>query len=58
MLLANFFGQLCIAGEGPSFCLGIVALPLFGGAVGAGAAAFAAVIKNKANEGEIINNAN
>lgn len=57
MLLANIFGQIVIAGGGPAACIGFIALPLFGGAVGAGAAAFAAAIKNKSNEGEIINGA-
>jgi hypothetical protein len=53
MLLANIFGQLIIAGGGPGACVGFIALPLFGGGVGAGAAAFAGAIKNKANEGKI-----
>ena len=30
MTFANFFGQLCIAGEGPSVFVGIVILPLEG----------------------------
>ena len=35
MSSANYFGQLCFAGEGPGFCAGIILLPLYG-AIAAG----------------------